>query len=91
MPRLTGAQLDAFEERVEREVSAIEAARADEAASYGAVPRGAVSRGPEASWLRRAAGAVVRGWRSAAEREAGLDAERDEVRRRLLMDQSRLW
>lgn len=79
--RLTGAQLDAFEETVEREVIASEDLRA------GA----AVSHDPKASWLRKAVRAVVRGWRAAAEREAGLDAERDEVRRRLLMDQPRLW
>jgi hypothetical protein len=35
--------------------------------------------------------AVVRWWREAADREAGLDAERDEVRRQLLADQPRLW
>jgi hypothetical protein len=33
----------------------------------------------------------VRWWHVAAEREAGLDADRDEVRQRLLADGPRLW
>lgn len=82
-PRLTGAQLDSLEEAVEREVASVQAAR----------PASATLGRPEAgvSWPRRAMRAVVRVWREAAEREAGLDAERDEVRRRLLSDQARLW
>lgn len=82
-PRLTGAQFDSLEEAVERELAAVRSARA-----AVALPREAR---PGASWPRRALRAVVRMWREAAEREAGLDAERDEVRRRLLSDQPRLW
>lgn len=82
-PRLTGAQFDSLEESVERELDAIRSARA--ATPLPREPRA------EASWGRRAARAVVRFWHAAAEREAGLDAERDEVRRRLLADQPRLW
>ncbi|GAB3272397.1 hypothetical protein GCM10027449_08920 [Sinomonas notoginsengisoli] len=82
-PRLTDAQFDSLEEAVERELAAIRSARA--ATPLPREPRAG------ASWPRRAVRAVVRVWHEAAEREAGFDAERDEVRRRLLMDQPRLW
>ncbi|GHG50434.1 hypothetical protein GCM10012320_19060 [Sinomonas cellulolyticus] len=86
-PRLTGAQLDSLEEAVERRI-----------AGFGGTlrPRPDAPASPSrpeaaAGWARRAVDAVVRWWREAADREAGLDAERDEVRRQLLADQPRLW